>query len=306
MTISQPEIKTFNYTGGKDFTTRLLTVTGASNLKQLAQIIGVPRTTISTWHQRDMIQHEIIVRICLATGASLKYLALGEGEPFDTEQTSSDTYPDLNINSTPVLELIKDQPITKIPQFPYDGGRSITKKLKILANVEEFQDLAEVFDIPRSTISTWHTRNMTPFEVILRTHLATGCSLKWLMLDQGEAFEKTEDSSIKTLPIEKISNGSLETKGHISLDLITLEKYGLEESTTTVVEQDHNFYFVNTFETNPTSGRYLIDIDGSLSINHLQRLPGKKLAMDLGSSTIEVAQEDIKVIGRVAIIINKE
>ena len=71
----------------------------------------------------------------------------------------------------------------------------------------EFQNLAEVFDVPKSTISTWHTRNMTP-EVVLRTHLATGCSLKWLMLDQGEAFEKTEDSSIKTLPIEKMWTSS--------------------------------------------------------------------------------------------------
>ncbi|WP_258180309.1 helix-turn-helix domain-containing protein [Photobacterium kishitanii] len=306
MTISQPEIKTFNYTGGKDFTTRLLTVTGASNLSKLAQLIGVPRTTIATWHRRDMIQHEIIVRICLATGASLRYLALGEGEPFDKEQILSGTCPDLNIDSTSTSELIKDEPITKIPQFPYDGGRLITQKLKVLTKVSEFQDLAEVFDVPKSTISTWHTRNMTPYEVVLRTHLATGCSLKWLMLDQGEAFEKTEDSSIKTLPIEKISNGSLETKGHISLDLITLKKYDLEESSTTVIEQDSNLYFVNTLETNPTSGKYLIDIDGSLSINHLQRLPGKKLAIDFGDSSIEVTQEDIKVIGRVAMRIDKK
>ncbi|WP_232581718.1 bacteriocin [Photobacterium phosphoreum] len=68
----------------------------------------------------------------------------------------------------------------------------------------------------------------------------------------------------------------------------------------------YNLYFVNTLETNPTSGKYLIDIDGSLSINHLQRLPGKKLAMSFGDSSIEVAQEDIRVIGRVAVTIDKE
>ncbi|PSU76101.1 bacteriocin [Photobacterium phosphoreum] len=99
---------------------------------------------------------------------------------------------------------------------------------------------------------------------------------------------------------------NLETKGHISLDLITLEKYDLAEPATTVVEQDHNLYFVNTLETNPTSGRYLIDIDGSLSINHLQRLPGKKFAMTFADSSIEVAQEDIRIIGRVTMIIDKK
>lgn len=64
----------------------------------------------------------------------------------------------------------------------------------------------------------------------------------------------------------------LENNGAISLDLVTLEKYGLEGSSTTVVKQDENLHFVNTLETNPASGRYLIDIDGSISINHLQRL----------------------------------
>ena len=63
---------------------------------------------------------------------------------------------------------------------------------------------------------------------------------------------------------------------------------------------------MNTLETNPTSGKYLIDIDGSISINHLQRLPGKKLAMSFGDSSVEISQEDIKVIGRIAITIDKE
>jgi hypothetical protein len=65
------------------------------------------------------------------------------------------------------------------------------------------------------------------------------------------------------------------------------------------------FLFINIQEVNPASGRYLIDIDGSILVNHLQRLPGKKLAMSLGDSSIEVAQEDIKVIDRVAMIIDK-
>ncbi|SMY34980.1 hypothetical protein [Photobacterium andalusiense] len=59
-------------------------------------------------------------------------------------------------------------------------------------------------------------------------------------------------------------------------------------------------------EVNPASDRYLIDIDGSISVNHLQRLPGKKLAMSFGDSSIEVAGKDIRVIGRVAMAINKE
>lgn len=194
----------------------------------------------------------------------------------------------------------------KFHQISYQSGRDITERLKTITHVREFQDLADAFNIPRSTISTWHTRNITPYEVIVRTCLISGCSLKWLALGEGEAFEQTTDPSIKKITIKKISNGLLESNGVIFLDLVTLEKYGLEGSNTTVVEQDGNLHFVNTLETNPASGRYLIDIDGSISINHLQRLPGKKLAMSFGDSSIEITQKDIEVIGRIVMVIEKE
>lgn len=53
------------------------------------------------------------------------------------------------------------------------------------------------------------------------------------------------------------------------------------------------------------SGEYLIEINGLLSLNHIQRLPNK-LAVVFGNSTVEVSEEDIKVIGRVAVTLKKE
>ena len=73
-----------------------------------------------------------------------------------------------------------------------------------------------------------------------------------------------------------------------------------------VINLDGSLLLVNTEETNPSSGRYLLDIDGSISINHLQRLPGKKLAMSYGNTSIEVAEADIVVLGRVALVMEKE
>lgn len=195
---------------------------------------------------------------------------------------------------------------TKIPAFDYKGGRSITEKLKSITKVDEFQDLADVFDIPRSTISTWHTRNMTPYEILVRTHLATGVSLKWLALDEGEPFEQPTDGSIEKLSIEVISNGALEVEGSIKLDLTTLQRYRLKPSSTKVVEQNENLYFVNTSETNPTVGNYLIDIDESISINQIQRLPGKRLALIYGNTSIEVSEDDIEVLGKIVMTMGKE
>ncbi|WP_080722795.1 hypothetical protein [Vibrio vulnificus] len=53
------------------------------------------------------------------------------------------------------------------------------------------------------------------------------------------------------------------------------------------------------------SGTYLVDMDGRLSINHVQRLPNK-LAVVFGNSTVEVSEQDRKVMGRVAVTLRKE
>lgn len=97
-----------------------------------------------------------------------------------------------------------------------------------------------------------------------------------------------------------------EDNGDFSFDMSLLNHYGIDIQNTKVIDNGFELLFVNTQEINPASGQYLIDIDGSISVNHLQRLPGKKLAMSFGDSSIEVSEEDIKVIGRVAMIINKE
>lgn len=120
---------------------------------------------------------------------------------------------------------------------------------------------------------------MTPFEIAIRVHLAKGVSLKWLLLGQGEAFESAGVILKEKLIIEKIANGMLDESGEMNLDVAIMERYELTPSITRVIDLDGSLLFVNTEETNPSSGRYLLDIDGSISINHLQRLPGKKLAM---------------------------
>ncbi|MEC6831035.1 phage repressor protein CI [Photobacterium toruni] len=196
----------------------------------------------------------------------------------------------------------------KIHQLNYQGGRTITERLKEITHVREFQDLADVYNIPRSTISTWHTRNITPFEVVLRTCLATGCSLKWLVLGEGEPFtaETNTNESIESVSISKILNGTLVDNSSIGIDLLTLERYGLHAASTKAIDHDGNIHFVNTLENNPTVGRYLISIDGNISINRIQRLPGKKLAMNFGDSTIEISDEDIDVVGRIVMTMEKE
>ncbi|KGK15918.1 bacteriocin [Vibrio navarrensis] len=54
-----------------------------------------------------------------------------------------------------------------------------------------------------------------------------------------------------------------------------------------------------------TSSTHLVDMDGLLSLNEIQRLPSKKLAISFNGSTIQVNELDVKVVGRVVLVMEK-
>lgn len=195
----------------------------------------------------------------------------------------------------------------KVEPFDYLKGREFTDKLREVTNCPQYNQLADYFGIPRSTILTWHRHDRTPFELIIREHLNSGASIKYLALGEGEPFANNETSST-TSSIEKfaIVNGQLEKLGKVELGLSTLNDFGLTKDKLIVIEQSGSHLYINQAECQPASGDYLLDIDGVLSINYIQRLPGKKLAIAFGASTIEVSEQDIKVLGRVAMEMRKK
>lgn len=196
----------------------------------------------------------------------------------------------------------------KVPPFNYINGREFTEKLKDVTGCKTYDLLADYYGIPKSTFSTWHTHNRTGWELIIRTHLATGASIRYLALGEGEPFGDGEPNTLASqdLQIFALIDGTLVEAGKTAIDLVTLDRFGLKPSLTQVIEDDSGLYYINKESTDPVSGDYLIDIDGRLSINYLQRLPGKKLAIAFGNSTIEVSEEDIKVLGRVAMEMKKK
>ncbi|EIJ0963975.1 phage repressor protein CI [Vibrio parahaemolyticus] len=195
----------------------------------------------------------------------------------------------------------------KVPPFEYLSGIEFTKQLKEVTGCKNYQLMSDYFGVPSSTFSTWHHHNRTGFELIVRAHLATGASVRYMALGEGEPFPENNNSS-STSSIDKfiIANGQLEKTGTVDLGLSTLEEFGLVKDELFVIEQNGTHLYVNTAEQQPSSGDYVLDIDGVISVNYLQRLPGKKLAIAFDTSTIEVSEQDIKVLGRVAMEMRKK
>ncbi len=194
----------------------------------------------------------------------------------------------------------------KFPSFDYIGGRDVTEKLKEITNTGDFLSLATVLGVPKGTISTWHQRGLTPYEIIIRLHLTTGVSIEYLALGKGAPFnskEPTEVSNQKLIHHFEIQQGELKQLGSFGFDTGFLE--GLGSNNLIILKHDGCSYFIDKNEIKPNQGKYLIDIDGSFSINELQRLPSKNLAIRFNNSNIIVKENEIRIIGKVAFIINK-
>lgn len=202
----------------------------------------------------------------------------------------------------------------KIDQISYLGGKDVIKKLIEVTNSERQQDIADVFGIPKSTIATWRQRDLTPYEIAIRLHLRTGVSLEWLLLDEGEPYPNTptqkhisKENESKTLldtDTFSLEDGKLIGKGTITLDQSILDEVGA--SHVIAIKEGTSTFIINKESQQAVSGTYLVDMDGLLSLNEIQRLPGKKLAISFNGSTIQVDEMDVNVVGRVVLVLGKK
>jgi hypothetical protein len=202
----------------------------------------------------------------------------------------------------------------KIEPFEYIGGRDFTSKVVKVMNLERYNQLSEALGVNKGTISTWHTRNMTPFELAVRIHLSEGVSLKWLLLDEGEPFpeqnaqnhvsKKNAAKTLFDLDYFTLTNGKLVGNDPLAFDKSYLDRLGVLN--VMGIEHDGTTFIVDKEVHQAVSGTYLVDMDGLLTLNDIQRLPGKKLAISFNGSTLTVEEDEVRVVGRVALVMEKK
>ncbi|MDC0611924.1 helix-turn-helix domain-containing protein [Vibrio sp.] len=221
----------------------------------------------------------------------------------------------------------------KIMPFEYQKGKEFTENLKRVLNCRNLEELGAILDVPKSTFATWNAHDRTSHEIMVRLHLALGIPIEELALKPEDrkieqphqiqecapifhskyaaayslATEGNENQKQTVLLTSKcLTNGRLIDTGVVPYAVRRMNSFGLEAELVEEIETNEAIYLVDRSITNAVSGKFLIDIDGNLSINHIQRLPGKKLAVVIGDSTVEISDDDIQVIGRVAVTLKKD
>ena len=217
----------------------------------------------------------------------------------------------------------------KIKSFDYLKGSGFTDNLKRLSQCKSYQELADMYNVPKTTFSTWNTHNRNSHELVVRTHLRTGIPVQELILPKSfpitelhhsfwgnqEASEPSVTSSspeqlnpqLAVVAVKSfcLMNGQLVPTGEIPYAQRMFNSWDLQAKNTIEIETNEGRFLVDKKQNDAVSGEYLIDMNGRLSINHIQRLPNK-LAIVFGKSTVEVSEEDIKVIGRIAVALEKK
>lgn len=208
-----------------------------------------------------------------------------------------------------------------IPAPEYIKGHEFTQMLKEVLGCKDFAEVSQILNVPKSTFSTWNLHNRTSHEIMVRIHLAMGIPIKKLALGINEEEPTSPQAPFYSshIPVQYtapqrdtvilesfcLANGQLIDTGEVPYAIRRINSFGLNPVTTIEVETNEAIFLVEKGETDAVSGKYLIDVDGHLSINQIQRLPGKKLAIAFGESTLEVSEHDIKVLGRVAVTLKK-
>lgn len=196
----------------------------------------------------------------------------------------------------------------------YVSGKDFLKKLMKVTKTEQQQELAAIFGIPKSTLATWRQRDLTPHEIAVRAHLKLGVSLNWLLLDEGEPFTNSKvnshtnkfakEVSIFDVDCFAIEDGKLRNRDVLSFDKAILNDLGVVN--VMAIKDGQSTFIINKESRQAVSGTYLVDMDGLLSLNEIQRLPGNKLAISFNGSTLTVEEDEVKVVGRVVLIMKKK
>tara|TARA_R110002033_G_C3885003_1_gene238328 strand:- start:1833 stop:2912 length:1080 start_codon:yes stop_codon:yes gene_type:complete len=165
--------------GGKVLINRLVHLFNLRSKVELSEFIGVSTGSIATWQTRDVLPYELIVRIHLATGVSIEYLLFEElkGDlnvmQFLPDPTLQPNYANIKFN-------ISKFRYSLTSPANYDGGAVVIERLVSLFRLESKKELGELLDVSVGTLGTWHTRRITPHELLCRIHLATGVSMHFL------------------------------------------------------------------------------------------------------------------------------
>lgn len=200
-----------------------------------------------------------------------------------------------------------------------DGGKWLIERLIHLFEVRNRVELGELLGVTPGTLSTWTTRNTTPYELLIRIHLLTGWSMQYLCFGTGDRYGNSSGQEaastngvaeskliydVAQLQIYTLKNGALDPleKFEATSNLIRSLKLKAN-SGDLVIKHGDNLLFVDASETTVSQGKYLFQINNIHQLGDLRLMPDGKVYLTDNGDRFPVDTSSIKVIGKVVSIL---
>lgn len=270
----------------QDVIERISSAYGVSTQKALAEVLGVPSNSVSTWVQRNSFPGKAIIQCSLDTGADLNWLLTGK--------ISS-----LNLQDSPPL---KGKPL--YDEILAGGGKPVLRRILDAYGFTMQKELGDLLDISSGTISTWVRRDFFPGDVVVTCALDTGVSLEWLATGKGKMRDSkgTDSPDIQTIKKSRLESGELKDAGSWQPDPSMIPA---NSDNLVFVDGVSSSWLVDSAASNIGNGRWLIGIDGAIDVFDVIRLPGGKVRLSNKSAEFECNISDITPSGAVIFTLEK-
>lgn len=178
----------------------------------------------------------------------------------------------------------------------FEGGIPAVARVQKAYGFAKRKDLAEYLGISPSTFSTWGSRGFFPADLAMRCAIETGARLEYLAYGEEPIFN--DESDLKIFERIKLDGGKLIEMPPTSFTLPHLPPDTDPDKTLCVIDGDRTFFVAVEFG-DLIDGEYLVVVENSAWIRQLTLMPGKQVHVAGGNFDFDTAVENIKVLGKV-------
>lgn len=171
------------------------------------------------------------------------------------------------------------------------GGRAAIERMVEAYGYTTRQALCDHLGVSKSTLATRYMRDSFPSEWVIQCALETGVSLDWLVTGAGSARNNLANDII-SVPHQKIIDGNLQNASSYFFDKALLPE-GMSKPF--IITDQFKKYIVETKFDEINDGKWIVDIEGKISVRNLIRIPVKKLKVANDNSYFECSIDDITI-----------
>ncbi|AOM42214.1 phage repressor protein CI [Xenorhabdus hominickii] len=182
----------------------------------------------------------------------------------------------------------------RIEELGLDNEKVLDRICEVYGFNQKIQ-LARHFEIASSSLANRYSRGSISYDFVVHCALETGANISWLLTGKGPQFEKKMSEETQKVNLFTLSDGNLINESSLG---ITGKFFSKSLINPIGVYSDSKLHFVEQ-DTSLSDGLWLVDIEDTVSIRELTKLPGKRLHISGGNVPFECSINDIKTLGRV-------